>query len=340
MENNLLPATLDKRETVHHAIWDDAPWNDEVSVPLHPKPFIEANTLTVDIEHLQHDCIIPVFSKDNERTISHPEFVEAAVQAAETLFGKENVSVPELRVSHTIKGRTPDAIHKPAAELLETEKTLYYERMAFAFEIPLIQETVGGNLLTLTAGGVRCYNHENLFGKKSLEHFKVFIGFKNMVCCNMCVSTDGFTEELSAASTSELMAKILLLFQGYSPELHLSRMQALTNFSITESQFAQILGKCRLHQHLPKQEKNQIPVLHFTDTQIHAVAKEYFSNENFGSYLDGSISLWNMYNLLTGANKGSYIDQFLTRSLNAFELTCGVADALHNPDSPYRWFIS
>lgn len=39
-------------------------------------PFIEANTKDVDINHLRKDCVIPVFSKDNEVTISHPEFIE------------------------------------------------------------------------------------------------------------------------------------------------------------------------------------------------------------------------------------------------------------------------
>ena len=29
-------------------------------------PFIEANTHEVDMRHLREDCIIPVFSKDNE----------------------------------------------------------------------------------------------------------------------------------------------------------------------------------------------------------------------------------------------------------------------------------
>lgn len=35
-------------------------------------PFIEANTKEVTISHLQNDCVVPVFSKDNEITISHP----------------------------------------------------------------------------------------------------------------------------------------------------------------------------------------------------------------------------------------------------------------------------
>ena len=35
-------------------------------------PFIVANTKEVSIRHLQSDCVVPVFSKDNEVTISHP----------------------------------------------------------------------------------------------------------------------------------------------------------------------------------------------------------------------------------------------------------------------------
>ena len=37
------------------------------------------------------------------------------------------------------------------------------------------------------------------------------------------------------------------------------------------------------------------------------------SNEHFASKQDGSISLWNLYNLLTEANKSSYVDTFLDR---------------------------
>jgi hypothetical protein len=83
------------------------------------KPFIEANTIDVGLEHLQHECIIPVFAKDNERTISHQEFINSAIDAATYVFGRNRTSQPEIRVSHTIKGRTPDAIHKNVNQLLE-----------------------------------------------------------------------------------------------------------------------------------------------------------------------------------------------------------------------------
>ena len=122
-------------------------------------PFIEANTKEVTIEHLKDDCIVPVFSKDNEITISHPNFIESVWEAANRVFPSESIELPEIMVSHINKGRTPEAIHKPVKELLEEDKTIYYERMMFCFEIPTIYEDIAGNRLNLTIGGVRSYNH-------------------------------------------------------------------------------------------------------------------------------------------------------------------------------------
>ena len=89
-------------------------------------PFIEANTKEVSIAHLKNDCIVPVFSKDNEITISHPNFIEVVWEAANKVFPSESIELPEIRVSHIIKGRTPEAIHKSVKDLLEEDKTIYY----------------------------------------------------------------------------------------------------------------------------------------------------------------------------------------------------------------------
>ena len=43
-------------------------------------------------------------------------------------------------------------------------------------------------------------------------------------------------------------------------------------------------------------------------------------DENFSRGDNPEIDLWRVYNLFTGANKSSYIDTFLDRSLNATEL--------------------
>ena len=130
-------------------------------------PFIEANTKEVTIEHLKEECVVPVFSKDNEITISHPNFIEAVWEAANQVFPNEKIEEPAIRVSHVIKGRIPEAIHKPVKDLLDEDKTIYYERMMFCFEIPTIHEDIEGNRLNLTIGGVRSYNHENLYSRKA-----------------------------------------------------------------------------------------------------------------------------------------------------------------------------
>ena len=51
--------------------------------PVRPaNHFIEANTQEVTLHHLKHDCITPVFAKDNELTINHAAFVETIQEAS------------------------------------------------------------------------------------------------------------------------------------------------------------------------------------------------------------------------------------------------------------------
>lgn len=310
---------------------------EEVAVPKRVNHFIEANTQEVTLQHLKHDCITPVFSKDNELTISHPQFIEAVYDSATSFFQREQVEQPDIRCSHVVKGRTPEAIHKPANQLLESDKTIYYERCAFSLDIPTVYETVGGNKLNLSIVGVRAYNHMNLYSKKSAEVFKLAIGFKNQVCTNMCVFTDGYKSKLEVTNTRDLYQAALELFNNYNPAKHLHLMQTLGNSYLTEHQFCQILGKMRLYQTLPQGYQKAIPRMLLTDTQINNVAKSYVSDPNFGS-LGNDLNMWKFYNLLTGSNKSSYIDSFLDRALNATEIAQGITSALHGEEA-YKWFI-
>ena len=75
-----------------------------------PSPFIIANTTEIPLHHLKQDCIVPVFSKDNERTVAHQEFIECVMGAVCKVFPHHSITEPEIRVSHIVKGRTPDAI--------------------------------------------------------------------------------------------------------------------------------------------------------------------------------------------------------------------------------------
>lgn len=299
--------------------------------------FIEANTELVELSHLKHDCITPVFSKDNELTISHPQFIETVYDAATSFFQREQIEQPDIRCSHVVKGRTPEAIHKPANQLLESDKTIYYERCAFSLDIPTVYETVGGNKLNLSIVGVRAYNRENLYSKKSAERFSLAIGFKNQVCTNMCVFTDGYNSKLEVTNTRDLYQAALELFNQYNPAKHLHLMQTLGSSYLTEHQFCQILGKMRLYQTLPQGYQKAIPRMLLTDTQINNVAKSYVSDANFGG-LGNDLNMWRFYNLLTGSNKSSYIDSFLDRALNATEIAQGITSALHGEEA-YKWFI-
>lgn len=339
MENLvLLPAMAQKRRGNFGQFAEEATIiSEETTKVKKVNHFIEANTMEIDLQHLQSDCIVPVFSKDNELTISHNAFIETVWEAANTFFTGETIDKPDIRVSHIVKGRIPEAIHKPANQLLESDKTQYFERMMFCFEVPTIYETVEGNKLTLSIGGVRAYNQMNLYSKKTVERFKVFVGFKNMVCCNLCVYTDGYLGNLEVSSTGDLFRSVLEMFNHYDPAKHIHLMQTLGNSYLTEHQFAQILGKMRLYQCLPQGYQKSIPRLLITDTQINSVAKAYIQDENFGGF-GGDLSMWRFYNLLTGANKSSYIDSFLDRSLNATEVAQGINMALHG-DERYSWFI-
>ena len=302
------------------------------------KPFIEANTEEVSLQHLKNDCILPVF-RDNEKTIAHQEFIEIVQNCASKAFPHQSLEVPEIRVSHQIKGRTPEAIHKNVKDLLDHEKTIYYERMAFIIRITGISDIINGNELSLTIGGVRSYNQENLYNKKSFEKFKFFIGFQNLVCCNMCVSSDGFVSEMRVTSFQELQTKILEVIQNYQAENHLKMMRDFTNYSLTENQFAQLIGKARLYNHLPKKLKSEIPELIFNDGHFNTIAKDYYQDNSFCKDDSGNISLYNLYNLFTQANKSSYIDTFFERNLNAFEFNKGIQQAI-NGNSDYHWFLS
>lgn len=303
------------------------------------KPFIEANTSEVSLSHLKKDCIIPVFSKDNEKTIAHQEFIEVAQYCASKVFPHHNLNVPEVRVSHQIKGRVPSAIHKPVKELLEHEKTIYYERMAFMIQIPSITENINGNDIALTLGGVRAYNQENLYSKKTFEKFKFFVGFQNLVCCNMCVSSDGYAGELKVDGVEGLQNKLLKTLQEYNAEKHLGAMKQLSEHQLSEHQFAQLIGKARLYNFLPKNDKLKIPELQLNDGQLSTVAKDYYQDESFCRDEAGDINLWKVYNLFTQANKSSYIDTFLDRNVNAFNFSESLMKAL-NGNSNYHWFLS
>ncbi len=301
--------------------------------------FILANTEPISYGDLKHKCIIPVFSKDNESTISHSEFIDAVGLAVDKFFSAEDILHPAIRISHPIKGRIPEAMGKPAELLLEQEKTIYYERCAFLYEVPSIYSLVNGNKLSLSIGGVRAYNSENLYGKKTEEHFKVFIGFKNHVCINLCISTDGFLDDLRVMSVQELFNRVFQLLTRFDSERQINHLSALSEYSLSEHEFAQLVGKSRLYQYLPiKAKKTLDALMPISDTQISTVGRDYYQDKSFCREDSGDINLWKVYNLFTGATKSSYIDTFLDRNVASLLFINSLVRHIRNEKQ--SWFLT
>jgi hypothetical protein len=308
------------------------------NAPAQHKPFIEANTVEASLEEIQKRHIIPTF-RDSEALISQSEFIEVTEEVVQEVFRAERITKPSIRMSHPIKGRVPEARNKPASELNEWEKTLYYERMAFIQEISSITDTIDGQQLSLTVGGVKAYNLDNLSNRKGAdEHFKVFIGFKVQVCTNLCVWTDGFAGDTRVKNVEQLRFGILQLVRSFDAISQLKKLEALQKFSLTEQQFAHLIRRCKMYQHLPSSLKEGIPELTLGESQINAVCRDYYRDNSFCKNAEGNISLWKLYNLFTSANKTSYIDSFVDRAVNASLFAKELANALEQKRT--NWFLS
>ena len=335
MENNILiPEAQYETDTV------------QVELPVlsgQPNPinrsFIMANTVEGNLEDIRENHTIPVFTKDNVPLISHGDFISATYDVVNDFYPGDSPLQPAIRLSHEVKGRVPSAKDKPANQLEEWEKTLYYQRMMFCIEIPAVQDTIDGNLLSLTIGGVKSYTLDNLYSKKgSDEHFKLFVGFKNTVCTNLNVWTDGVMSNLKLSTVGQLRACIYSLLKEYNHAQHLYHLKKLAEYSISEQQFALLMGRCRMYQYLPSDVRKDIPPLLYGDTQLSAVVKDYYRDSSFCKGADGNINLWKLYNLFTGANKSSYIDNFLDRSVNAFNFTEQIRWALEGKSE--NWYLN
>jgi hypothetical protein len=283
------------------------------------KAFIESNTIESSLEEIKQRHIIPVWLKDNEPLISHSDFIETTAEILSESYSNHPILLPSVRLSHPIKGRVPSAKDKPAHLLLEDEKTLFYERMMFVIEVPGIQAKIGGNKLSLTIGGVKSFTEDNLYQRSGGEqHFKVFIGFQNHVCTNLCVWSDGYVGNLTIKSKDDLVLMIHTMINRYNTSHHLFHLKQLTKQVLTEQQFANLIGRAKMYNYMPNKMRQEIPELMFGEQQVSAVVRDYFKDESFCRDEAGNINLWQLYNLFTGANKSSYIDSFLDKSVNAY----------------------
>lgn len=300
--------------------------------------FLEANTDSISMEDLANKCVVPTWA-NQELTIAHQDFISCVHEAASDFYRGERLNKPDIRVSHIVRGRIPQALGKKASELLECEKTQFYQRLAFAFTIPTIIETVRGERLELCIGGVRNYSDLNLYrATKGIEKFSVFVGWRVRICSNQVLTGEGVKFNIEVTNTSELYRHVLELFHSFNPAKEIHLLQSLSDTYLTETQFAQIVGRMRMYQALSPGRQKQIPRLLITDSQINSVCRDFYSNEHFG-VKDNAISLFDFHNLLTESNKSSYIDTYLNRAVNATEVSVGLNNVMQGLDNRYAWFL-
>ena len=312
---------------------------DEATEERHPN-FIESNTQAISLNDLTEKNIIPTFS-DNSLTISHQNFIGAVTKVANNVFGE--LTPVECRVSHPIIGRVPSAQHKKAFELLESEKTVFYQRMAFVCHVLNLSREINGQMVNLCIGGVRAYNEDKLYSRKSAMKFKVFAGWQVRVCSNLMLTCDGYSSTIECLTEADIMQKTFELFGGFEPRMEetLQVLQDLKSTSISEELFCQIIGRMRLYQVLPVSEQKKLPQLTIGDSAVNAMVKNYISNPDFGITSGDDFTCWSLLQLGNEAVKQSYIDKWLERNQNCTDFAIGIQKAINGEDDEgYSWFIN
>ena len=307
----------------------------------HPN-FIESNTQSVTLRELSENCIVPTFA-DNSLTIPSQSFIESVIEAGKSVFGE--LTPVEIRVSHPVNGRVPSALHKKTNELTEDEKTLYYQRMAFVCHAVTHARLINNQPVHLCIGGIRAYNEDKLYGRKSPMKFKIFCGWQVRVCSNLMLCSDGATGNIECLTISDIKEKALDLFTSFDQIKgeNLTRLESLDKTSISEEQFCKIVGRLRLYQALHPATKTELglPSILLGDQAISAVVRGYVDNPNFKKE-DGcdTITLWQLLQLFNEAAKQAYIDRMIERNQDCTNIMYGLEKALNGGSQEYAWFLN
>lgn len=312
----------------------------EVVDPDQPHPnFIESNTQAISLYDLSTKCIIPTFA-DGTLTISHQNFINATTQAAERVFGE--LTPVECRVSHPITGRTPEAQYKKQSELLDSDKTLFYQRIAWVCHVKNINRTINGHTTYLCIAGVRSYHEDKLYNRLSPSKFHIVVSWQLKICSNLMVQCSGSIGTMDCMTEADIYQKALELFSSFDPEKenNLRLLENLSTTPIPEELFCKIIGRMRLYQFLPPTEQKKIPLLNIGDQAVNAMIKGYVSNPNFGKKEGEDITTWNLLQLMNESVKQAYIDKWLERNQNCTDFAIGIQRAINGEDTEYSWYLS
>ena len=111
----LMPAVASNGFDFEYADYEEV---NELPITSSCVSFLDANTNAITLEELKSQCVVPTWA-NQELTISNQDFIYCVHDAAETFYQGETINEPTIRVSHIVRGRTPNALGKRASELLE-----------------------------------------------------------------------------------------------------------------------------------------------------------------------------------------------------------------------------
>ncbi len=97
--------------------------------------FLEANTDAITMNELANKCVVPTWA-NQELTIAHQDFISCVHDAASSFYAGERLNSPDIRVSHIVRGRVPQALGKKASELLEVRKDAVLSTARICFYYP------------------------------------------------------------------------------------------------------------------------------------------------------------------------------------------------------------
>lgn len=301
-------------------------------------PFILGNTVEVDLQSLQDNYLVPVFSRDSVETISHYEFINTICDAVQTHFAGQQFNTPIVRCSHEMKLRTKLGTGKYNPE---DSCGSYMQRMMFMIEIPSITRTINGNTLHLQVVGARTYSETNLLGNSAQKQsFRLACGFVNLCCTNGLFKSEGANLSIKVTNTADLYSSAIELFTGYDFDQHLTEMDNLNNTIVDVPTLAQFLGRTKMYQQMSNSQRNALGLPEFIlpEAQINAMIRDYYTDENFGGF-GHEISAYQLFQLLTNY-KNNYIDVALERSINCYQTALGLSRAINHEDDSWNWFIS
>lgn len=306
-------------------------------------PFIEGNTDSISLSDLKTKCIIPTFGMTNELTLSHQDIAEGIYNAAAEKYGENNLSLMEFRVSHPISGRTPDAIHKKTNELLDHEKTLFYQRIAACLTVKNKSGILCGQDTDFTIGFVRSYHTTNLYGSKVPEKITLFCGTRVKVCSNMCLTVNGLRDNIECLTAADVLQNTTELLDSYQAhaEQDNEQLEGLGQTRINTSDFCRLIGRLRLFQALSVQEQHELPPMLLGDALCNEATRLFVSSQWGLKEGQDSISCFELLQCFNEACKQSYIHNWMPKNLNCTELCLNVQKVLEGDnENPYSWFLS